>query len=91
MYSLELFIDKIMMDSNNTTMGFCGDRFYYDRSISIPNIIWSVSGFICLIIGIPSHILHITVLLIATNRKETFSVYYIAIATCELVFLLGLY
>jgi hypothetical protein len=77
--------------NNNTTTEICITNFQPDKFVQITNIIWQVSGLFSVIIGIPGHLLQIILLSNKTSRKEPTSLYFIAIAICELVFLLGLY
>ncbi len=76
---------------NNTTLQICVGNFSYHTSLHISNIAWHVSGLIGVIFGIPGHLFQIIILSDKTNRKEPTSFYFIAIAICELIFLLGLY
>ena len=80
-----------MILTNNTTSEICNNKFNDDLSLRISNIIWQVFGLISIMIGIPGHLFQIILLSNKTNRKEPTSLYFIAIAICELVFLLGLY
>jgi hypothetical protein len=77
--------------NNNTTTEICITNFQPDKFVQITNIIWQVSGLFSVIIGIPGHLLQIILLSNKTSRKEPTSLYFIATAICELVFLLGLY
>jgi hypothetical protein len=80
-----------MMVNNNTTVESCIDNFSYDKALRISTFVWYVSGFIGIVIGIPGHIFQIIILSNKTSRKEPTSLYFMAIATCELIFLIGLY
>jgi len=77
--------------NNNTTTETCITNFQPDKFVQITSIIWQVSGLFSVIIGIPGHLLQIILLSNKTSRKEPTSLYFIATAVCELVFLLGLY
>jgi len=77
--------------NNNTTLEICVNNSGYDKSLYTSDIVWHVSGFIGIIVGIPGHILQIIILSNKINKKEPTSLYFIAIAVCELIFLLGLY
>jgi F0F1-type ATP synthase membrane subunit c/vacuolar-type H+-ATPase subunit K len=80
-----------MMMNNNTLLEICVNSINYDKSLYISRIIWYVCGFIGVIVGIPGHIFQIIISSNKTNRKQLTSIYFISIAICELVFLLGLY
>ncbi len=80
-----------MIMNNNTTLEVCVGNFSYHKSLHISNIVWHVAGLIGVIVGIPGHIFQIITLSNKANRKEPMSLYFIAIAICELIFLLGLY
>lgn len=75
---------------NNTTLEICVKNSNYDKLLHISNLIWQVSGFLGVIVGIPGHIFQIIILSQEKNRKQTSSLYFIAIAICETIFLLGL-
>ncbi len=80
------------MNNDNTTLEICVNNSSHDKSLHISYVIWHVSGFIGIIIGIPGHIFQIIILSRKANiQKEPTSLYFIAIAICELIFLLGLY
>ncbi len=79
-----------MIMNNNTTTEICITNFHTDKFVQITSTIWQVSGLFSVIIGIPGHLL-IIILSNKTIRKEPTSLYFIATAICELVFLLGLY
>lgn len=69
---------------NNTTTGF-------DNAIFISYTTWRVSVLICVLFGVPGHLFHILITLNPKNRKEATSLYFTAIAICELIYLFGLY
>ena len=77
--------------NNNTTSEVCNNTLSYDKLLHISSIIWRVSGLLSVIIGVPGHLLQISFSLTKTSRKDPTTLYWIAIAICELVFLLGLY
>ena len=76
--------------NNNTSLEICTNNSSYDQSVHISNIIWRVSGLLCILIGIPGHIFQIIIFSNNTQRKEPTSLYLLAIAICELIFLIGL-
>jgi hypothetical protein len=76
---------------NNTILNICADNFSYNNSLDISKIVWHLCGFIGMIFGVPGHIFLIIILLNKTHRKEPTSLYFIAIAICELICLMGLY
>ncbi len=80
-----------MIMDNNTTLEVCVGNFSYHKSLHISNIVWHVSGLIGVIFGMPGHIFQIIISSNKANRKEPTSFYFISIAICELIFLLGLY
>ena len=78
--------------NNNTITEICILNSRSDQLVQITSIIWQIFGLLSVIFGIPGHVLQI--ILLSSNktcRKEPTSLYYIAIAICEIVFLLGLY
>jgi hypothetical protein len=79
------------MMKNETALEICDHNLTYDKFLHISTIVWHVFGFIGIIIGIPGHILQIIVSCNKTSLKEPTTLYFIAIAICELVFLIGLY
>jgi len=79
------------MVKNDTALEICADNLTYDKCLHISTIIWHVFGFIGIIIGIPGNILQIIISSNKTSLKEPTTLYFIAIAICELVFLIGLY
>ncbi len=76
---------------NDTGLETCAHDLTYDKFLHISTIVWHVFGFIGIIIGIPGHILLIIILSNKASLKEPTMLYFIAIAICELVFLIGLY
>jgi hypothetical protein len=74
---------------NNTTTEIFQNNS--NNALYISYIVWRSCGLICAILGIPGHLFHILIMSNRTNRKETTSLYFTSIATCELFFLLGLY
>ncbi len=79
-----------MIMNNNTTLEICVNNSGYDKSLYISDIVWHASGFIGIIVGVPGHILQIIISSKKIDKKEPISLYFIAIAVCELIFLLGL-
>jgi hypothetical protein len=86
----EASITETMM-KNDTALEICADNLTYDQFLHISTIVWHVFGFIGIIIGIPGNILLIIILSNKTSLKEPTMLYFIAVAICELVFLIGLY
>jgi hypothetical protein len=79
-----------MMD-DNATLESCIKSFNYTKALHISTTVWFVCGFIGIIVGIPGHIFQIIISSHKTIRKEPTSLYLVAIAICELIFLIGLY
>jgi hypothetical protein len=77
--------------NNDTALEICAHNLTYDKFLHISTTVWHVFGFIGIIIGIPGQILRIVVSSHKTSLKEPTTLYIIAIAICELVFLIGLY
>jgi len=86
----EASISESMM-KNYTVLEICADNLTYDKVLHISSIVWHVFGFIGIIIGIPGNILQIIISSNKTSLKDPTALYLIAIAICELVFLIGLY
>jgi hypothetical protein len=73
---------------NNTTT----DNYSsLDHAMHVSYIAWRICGILCTLFGIPGHICSILITTNKTNRKEPTSIYFTAIAICELIFLFGLY
>lgn len=79
------------MNNYNTTLEFCVNNISNGKSLFISNITWHICGFICIIIGLPGHILHFIALLIKTNRNDPNTLYLIATMICDLIFVVGWY
>ncbi|CAF4168543.1 unnamed protein product [Rotaria sp. Silwood2] len=79
------------MNHNNTTLDICAISFTYYESFHTSDIIRDIINFICVIIGVPGHVLHIVILSNKTNRKAPTSLHFIAISICELIFLIGIF
>lgn len=75
---------------NNTRIEICLNTWKHDDAFKLSTIVWCVCGFVFMLFGIPGHIFQILLMSNKTNRKEPTSIYYIAIAACELIFLCGL-
>ncbi len=73
---------------NNTTTEIYSNL---DNAVHISYIAWRLCGFLCTLFGIPGHIFHILITTNTVNRKVPLSLYFTAIAICELIFLVGLY
>lgn len=76
---------------NNTVPENCSSVWSYSDTSHITYFIWRICGFIFIIFGIPGHIFHILIILSKKNRKEPTSLYIVAMATSETIFLSGLY
>ena len=79
-----------MMNTTATTE-ICPNNSKYNNALYISYNIWRLGGFLCALFGISGHCFHIFILLKKKNRKETTSIYFIAIAIFEFIFLFGLY
>lgn len=79
------------MMNNSTAEATCVNNFTYDTLLHISSIVWHVVGFIGVIIGIPGHIFKIIISSNKTSLKDPTSLYFIATAIVELIFLIGLY
>lgn len=79
------------MINNNTISEICINNISYDRYLHVSNTIWHTIGLIGIVIGIPGHIFQIILLSNKNNRKDPTLLYFIAIAICELIFLISLY
>ena len=77
--------------NNTTIVEDCVVGSEYDQLLYLSNIIWRISGLLSVIFGVPGHCFEIILSSVRTNRQEPTSLYYIAIAICELTFLLGLF
>ncbi len=73
---------------NNTTTEIYQNL---DNQMHASYIAWRTCGFLCTLFGLPGHLFQILIMSNKTNRKEPKSLYFIAIATVELIFLFGLY
>ncbi|CAF2063515.1 unnamed protein product [Rotaria magnacalcarata] len=76
---------------NNTSIEICSDGWDYDNASHNSHIIWSICGFVFITFGIPGHLFQILIMSNKTNRKEPTSLYWIAIAICEITFLAGMF
>jgi len=74
---------------NNTTIEICRTTLNYNNAVHISYIIWRVCGLVFTMFGIPGHLFMILIMLNKVNRKQPTSLYYIAIAISELLFLFG--
>ncbi|CAF1306233.1 unnamed protein product [Adineta steineri] len=75
---------------NNTALEICPSILHYHNAVHISYIVWRSCGLLCIIFGIPGHLFSIIILSNKNNRKEPTSLYFLAIACCELIFLLGI-
>ena len=77
----------------NTSASFenCIVDFKSDSLVNLSRIIWRICGLSNVLIGVPGHCLLIVLLSRKSTQKEPIQLYSIAIAICELIFLLGLY
>jgi hypothetical protein len=73
---------------NNTT---AETYWNLDNAVHISNIAWRFCVFLCTLFGIPGHFFQILIMTNKSNRKIPTSLYFTAIAICEIIFLLGLY
>jgi hypothetical protein len=73
---------------NNTTVEIYPNL---DNALHISYIAWRTCGFLCILFGVPGNLFHLLITTNKTNRKEPTSLYFTAIAICELIFLFGLY
>lgn len=62
-----------------------------DNAVAISFIAWRSCGILCTLFGIPGHLFLIIITTNKTNRKQPTSLYFSAIAICEIIFLLGSY
>ncbi|CAF3475823.1 unnamed protein product [Rotaria sp. Silwood1] len=76
---------------NNASIEICSSKLIYNNTLHISYIIWHICGFLCTMIGTPGHLFQILIMSNQTNRKESTSLYHIAIAICELIFLFGVF
>ena len=76
---------------NNTPTDLCFINVTYDQALSVTKTVWHLFGIFAVIIGIPGHILQIIILSNKNHRKDPTSLYFVAIACFEIIFLLGLY
>ncbi|UJR08236.1 hypothetical protein I4U23_012509 [Adineta vaga] len=74
---------------NNTTSSICPSILNYNSAIHISYIIWRICGLLCILFGIPGHVFSIIITTNKVYRKQPVSLYFIAIAICELIFLFG--
>jgi hypothetical protein len=75
---------------NNTTIEIDSSTSNSNNAVQISYIVWRSCGLICILFGIPGNLFHILMISNKTYRKEPASLYFTAIAICELIFLLGL-
>ncbi|CAF3107426.1 unnamed protein product [Rotaria sp. Silwood2] len=75
---------------NNTGIDTRSNSWNYNDALNISYIIWYTCGFLCTMFGIPGHLFQILIMSNKANRKESISLYFIATAICELIFLVGL-
>ncbi|CAF3028301.1 unnamed protein product [Rotaria socialis] len=76
---------------NNTSIEICSDSSDYGNASHNSHIIWSICGFVFIMFGIPGNLFQILLMSNKTNRKEPTSLYWIAIAICEIIFLAGMF
>ncbi|CAF1047661.1 unnamed protein product [Adineta steineri] len=74
---------------NSTALEICPSILHYHNAVHISYIVWRSCGLLCIIFGIPGHLFSIIILSNKKNRKEPTSLYFLAIACCELIFLLA--
>ncbi|CAF2063513.1 unnamed protein product [Rotaria magnacalcarata] len=76
---------------NNTKIEICFNNWDYKNASRVSHIIWSVCGFLFTMLGIPGNIFVILIMSNKTNRKGSTSLYWTAIAICEIIFLTGVF
>ncbi|CAF1028039.1 unnamed protein product [Rotaria sordida] len=74
----------------NTSIEICSNILNYNTTLHISYIVWHTCGLLCTMFGIPGHLFQILIMLNKTNRKQSISLYVIAIAIFELIFLVDL-
>ena len=77
--------------ANNTSTTICPNMANYDTVLYVTMTIWHSFALLCTLFGVPGHAFQILIMFNRKNRKEPTSLYYVAIALCETIFLLGLY
>ncbi|CAF1022064.1 unnamed protein product [Rotaria sordida] len=75
----------------NTSIEICTNILNYNNTLHISYIVWHTCGLLCTIFGIPGHLFQILIMLNKTNRKQSISLYFLAIAIFELIFLVGIF
>ncbi|CAF1169508.1 unnamed protein product [Rotaria sordida] len=75
----------------NTSIEICSNILNYNTTLHISYIVWHTCGLLCTMFGIPGHLFQILIMLNKTNRKESTSLYVIAIAIFELIFLVDIF
>lgn len=78
-----------MKMNNSGIVVDCINESEYDQLLYLSTIIWRICGLLSVIFGVPGHCFQIILLSIKSSRQDPTRLYYISIAICELIFLLG--
>lgn len=76
---------------NSTMEALCSNDYRHDPALRLSSFTWHCFGLLAVVFGVPGHILQIILFSKKNNQKDATSLYFIAIAICELVFLAGLF
>lgn len=65
---------------------FCKHHPYY----LLGDMIWRVGALLCVVLGMPGHILVVIIMLNSRNRRQPICLYFATIAVCEFIYLISM-
>ena len=85
LHNMSLTIDNSTDIITPIAMELCKHHPYYLFGESI----WRIGALICVVLGMPGHIIVVTIMLNQRNRKQPVCLYFITIAIFEFIYLIS--
>lgn len=64
----------------------CKDHPYY----LLGDLIWRIGALLCVLLGMPGHVLIVLIMLSPKNRRQPICLYFATIAVCEFIYLISM-
>jgi len=84
---MSLSIDNSTNIATSIAMELCKYHPYY----SLGDTIWRFGALLCVLLGMPGHIIVVTIMLNPRNRRQPVCLYFTTIAIFEFIYLISMW